>query len=243
MYLISELHGQYGGDLATAEQMILQSKMFGAHAVKVQLYDPIRLNQNRRHQYLSLTFDQLKHLQAYAGTLGIDFFASFFDEQRLDWCLQLDFPVLKIASIALERYPDLCQAAVDTGKRTLVSLGTYDWQNQPPPFDAPNVEYLYCVAKYPATLEDIHLPDFRQSFFSGYSDHAPGTTASMVAIARGAEIVEKHFTLSHTLQKDTEKAHTCGMTFEELRAIRAFWDDVRILDRRGYAYAGFGGSM
>ncbi len=243
MYLISELHGQYSGDLGVAEQMILQSKMAGAHAVKVQLYDPMRLNNNRRHHYLSLSFDELRRLKEYADMVRIDFFASFFDEERLEWCLQLEFPILKIASLALERYPDLCQKAVNTGKRTLVSLGMFDWQTRELPFDAPNVEYLYCVAKYPATLEDVEMPDFNTSFFSGYSDHTPGTTACMVAIARGAQIIEKHYTLGHSLQKETEKAHACSMTFEELRAIRAFWDDVRVMERRGYAYVGFGGAL
>jgi sialic acid synthase SpsE len=241
MYLISELHGQYSGDLNVAEQMILQSKMFGAHAVKVQLYDPMRLNNNQRHQYLSLSFDDLKRLKEYADSLRIDFFASFFDQERLEWCLKLDLPVLKIASLALHRYPELCKEAVATGKRTLISLGMYDWQSQGVPFEARNVEYLYCVAKYPATLEDVEMPDFEASFFAGYSDHTVGTTACMVAIARGARIIEKHLTLSHSLQKDTEKAHACGMTFEELRTIRTFWDDVRVMRGQGPAYTGLGG--
>ena len=187
MYLISELHGQYGGDISVAEQMILQSKMYGAHAVKVQLYDPMRLNNHRRHQYLSLSFDEVKRLKEYADMLRIDFFASFFDEERLDWCLKLDFPVLKLASLTIDRYPELCQAAVDTGKRTIISLGMYDWENKEPPFQADNVEYLYCVAKYPAFLEDVTLPDFHSSFFAGYSDHTIGTTACKVAIAPRGE--------------------------------------------------------
>jgi len=240
MYLISELHGQYGGDLSVAEQMILQSKMFGAHAVKVQLYDPMRLNKNRRHQYLSLTFDDLRRLKEFADTLRIDFFASPFDEERLEWCLRLDFPVIKIASTVLACYPDLARAMVETGKRTIVSLGMYDWKSQGPPFDSSNVEYLYCIAKYPASLEDVEMPDFRTSFFSGYSDHTPGTTACMVAVAHGARIIEKHFTINHSLQKETEKAHACAMTCEELRNIRAFWDGVCVMERQGYAYQNIG---
>ena len=243
MYIVSEIHGQYSGDLNMAEQMILQSKMYGAHAVKVQLYDPMKLNKNSRHQYLSLSFDQLRALKDYAEMVRIEFFASFFDEERLEWCLRLDLPVLKIGSLAVERFPKLCQAAVATGKRTIVSLGKYNWQGQPLPFEAPNVEYLYCIAKYPATLEDINMPDFRQSLFSGYSDHTIGTTACMVAIARGARIIEKHFTLRHSLQKETEKAHTCSMTYEELQAIRGFWDDVCVMDKKGYAYAGLTGAI
>jgi len=236
MYLIAELHNQYSGDLATAEQMILQAKMYGAQAVKVQLYDSERLYGNRSRQYLSLSFDETRCLQAYAAMLKIDFFASCFDEERLGWCLELDFPVLKLASITVEQDFKLCRRAVRTGRRTIISLGRWDWKARGVPFDAPNVEYLYAVSKYPATLEDVEMPDFRRSVFAGYSDHVIGTTAACYAIARGARVLEKHFMLSPSLQKDTEKAHAGGMTCDDLRAIRNFWDGMRILERRGQAY-------
>jgi sialic acid synthase SpsE len=237
MYIISELHNQYSGDLGTAEQMILQSKLGGAQAVKVQLYDPMRLYGHRRRQYLSLSFDEARRLQDYATMLRIDFFASFFDDERLDWCLKLDFPVLKIASVLLERDLALCRRAVESGRRTLVSLGKWDWQARGVPFEAPNVEYLYTVSKYPATLEEIQMPDFTTSFFAGYSDHTIGTSAAFYAIARGTRVLEKHFTLSPSLQKETELAHAGSMTVDDLRAIRAFWDGVNVLTRRGPAYA------
>jgi sialic acid synthase SpsE len=237
MYIISELHNQYSGDLGVAEQMVLQSKLFGAQAVKIQLYDVAILYQNPRRQYLSLTFDETRRLQEYARMLRIDFFASFFDDERLDWCLQLDFPVLKIASILLERNPDLCKRAVQSGRRTIVSLGKWDWKRLGPPYEAPNVEYLYTVSKYPAVLEDLEMPDFHTSFFAGYSDHTIGTAASLYAIARGARILEKHYTLSPALQKETELAHAGAMTCDDLRTIRTFWDGVDVLERRGPAYA------
>lgn len=229
MYLIAELHNQYGGDIGVAEQMILQCKLAGAHAVKVQLYDSQVLYGTKEREYLSLTFDEVSHLQEYARRVGIDFFASFFDEERLGWCLKLDFPVLKVASVALQRFPDLCERAVATGKRALISLGFHDWKNTPVPFDAPNVEYLHCVSKYPAMLEEVEMPDFDRSFFVGYSDHTIGTTACLYAIARGARVIEKHFTLSPSLQRSTERAHAGGMTLEDLRTIRVFWDGVRLL--------------
>ena len=237
MYIIAELHNQYSGDLATAEQMILQAKMYGAQAVKVQLYDSQRFYGDASRQYLSLSFDATRRLAEYAKHLRIDFFASCFDEERLQWCLDLDFPLLKIASVTLEQNPALCERAVATGKRTLVSLGRWDWKRKSAPFDAPNVEYLYAVSKYPTFLEDLELPDFRNSIFAGYSDHTMGTTACCYAIARGARLLEKHFILSPSLQKETEKAHAGGMTCDDLRAIRIFWDGVDILERRGPAFA------
>lgn len=237
MYLISELHNQYGGDMHTAEQMILQSKMAGAHAVKVQLFDAERLYGTAQRGYLSLTFDEAKRLRDFAASLRIDFFASFFDEERLEWCLELDVPVLKIASITVERYPDLCRRAIDTGRRIFMSLGRWDWRTKGLPYDAPNIEYLYCVAKYPAMLEEVEMPDFRADpTFVGFSDHTIGTAASIYAIARGARVLEKHFTISPALQKSTEQAHAGGMTMADLAEIRRFSDAVEILHRTGIPY-------
>jgi sialic acid synthase SpsE len=118
---------------------------------------------------------------------------------------------------------------VGTGRRTIISLGLYDWRSQPFPFQAPNVEYLYCVTKYPALLEDLEMPEFEGSGFAGYSDHTAGTAAAMYAIARGARVIEKHYTLSPALQRSTELAHLGSMTMEDLLAIRRFADAVALL--------------
>lgn len=231
MYLIAEIHNQYGGDLGVAEQMILQAKLAGAHAVKVQLYDPAlrKMPGDDRRAYLALTYEQTKAMKAYADQVRIDFFASFFDEERFRWCLDLDFPVLKVASPMVNSHPDLCRQAVETGKRTIISLGLYDWRSRPFPFHAANVEYLYCVTKYPALLEDVDMPDFTTSPFQGYSDHTAGTAAAMYAIARGARVIEKHYTLSPALQRSTELAHLGSMTMEDLLAIRRFADAIALV--------------
>ena len=236
MYLISELHNQYGGDLHTAEQMILQSKLAGAHAVKVQLYDSMSLYGVREREYLSLTFDETRRLKEYADLMRIDFLASFFDERRLEWCLELDLPVLKIASITVEKDLALCERAIATGKRVLMSLGKWDWKARGLPFRDKNVEYLYCVAKYPASLEDIDMPDFTTSELVGFSDHTAGTAAAIYAIARGARVIEKHYTLSTSLQRSTEQAHLGAMTMTDLFTIRTFWDAMDVMQRRGAAY-------
>ena len=70
------------------------------------------------------------------------------------------------------------------------------WDKKEKPFDAKNIEYLYCKSKYPAFNED--LKDFPKQFennYKGYSDHCIGIETCLLAIARGAKIIEKHFTL------------------------------------------------
>ena len=184
----------------------------------------------QRWEYLGISFEELKRLKSLCDNLGLDLFASFFDEERLNWCLELDFPILKIASFALKEWPELVEKAVASGKRTIVSLGMYDWQAKGKPFNADNVEYLFCIPRYPGTLEDVDIPDFNgHPVFTGYSDHTPGNTAVYYAIMRGAKVVEKHFTISKALQRETEKGHFCSMDTQELAAIRNFADEFHIL--------------
>jgi len=224
-YIISELHGQYGGKLEVAEQMILQSKFGGADAVKVQLYspdfDPKSLNGKDPGDYLSLTFDELKRLQDYAQMLHIDFFASVFDDERLDWCLKLNFPILKIANWVSVNRRDLAERIVQTGKPVIMSINNDIITKEGKPFDASNVHYLYTESLYPGMIEELHMPDFGTSFVEGFSDPTAGIIAVTYALAHGAKIIEKHFTLEKGWQKTKEKAHFASMTVDELREIRS----------------------
>ena len=234
MYLIAELCGQHSGSLRRLEQMALQAKAAGADAVKVQLYDTHRMPGDYREKwaYLDISFDELKRFKVYCDMLRIDLFASFFDEERLGWCLELNFPILKIASYVLQQWPNLAEKSVATGRRTLVSLGMYNWQKKGAPFTAPNVEYLYTVPKYPGTIEGLAMPDFStHPFFCGYSDHTPGTTAVSYALLRVARVIEKHFTVSKALRRETEKGHFCAMTWNELAQIRNFADELALLKK------------
>ena len=76
------------------------------------------------------------------------------------------------------------------------------------------MQFLYCVAKYPAPLADLKLAnvDF-VSDYAGFSDHTLGITAGLVAFARGARILEKHFTLDKSMYGPD---HICSMTPAEL---------------------------
>ncbi len=236
MYLIAELCGQHSGSMRRLEQMAVQAKMGGADAVKLQLYDTHRMpGEDRvRWEYLGIPKEELKRFKKFCDSLHLDLFASVFDEDRLKWCLDLDFPVMKVASFVVKQWPDLAKKIVETNLRTIVSLGMFDWEKQGPPFEAENVEYLYCVSKYPGTLEDIELPNFNgHPIFTGYSDHSPGNTAVFTAITRGAKVIEKHFTTSKSLQRETEKGHFCSMDFEDLKNIRNFSDEFEIIQNKG----------
>ncbi len=233
-YIISEIGGQFGGNMHVAEQMILQSKFGGADAVKFQLYSPDFDSSSTNHgepgDYLSLTFDEVKQLQAYARQLNIEFFAAVFDSERLEWALELNFPKIKV-SRAMSEEPGLFEKVIASGKDAILSLNK-DQIAQGKPYDAPNIKYLYTEPTYPAMLEQIEMPDFDTSWLDGYSDHTPGLAACVYALSRGAKIIEKHFTVDHSWQKTKEKAQACSMNVEQLQQLQGFSRSIDILKHK-----------
>ena len=87
---------------------------------------------------------------------------------------------------------------------------------------------MHCVAKYPHSREEASelMPKAFEGPLEGYSDHSLGVAAVKQAIERGATVIEKHFTLSHDLQCDTESAHICSMNLKQLKEIKEFCDII-----------------
>ena len=108
----------------------------------------------------------------------------------------------------------------------------YDFKKKPLPFTNDNIIYLYCVSKYPTQLTEIDMPDFENSFFSGFSDHTIGIGASLYAISRGAEYIEKHYSNNSSMNVDTQKAHTCSMNETELSLLRNLADSLTVLKNK-----------
>ena len=172
-----------------------------------------------------MTREQFLDLKDYSDKLNIDFFASAFHEDRFNWILEANLKINKIASLLLDIDYDLCKTMVDSGIKTYCSLGK--WTKKDMPFDNPNVEYFHCVSKYPHTLADAKslMPKKLVYPIGGYSDHVEGIDACKEAVRRGAKTIEKHFTLDHNMQSDTEGAHICSMNYRQLKDFRKFCDN------------------
>jgi sialic acid synthase SpsE len=232
VFIISELHPQHSGNMADLQSMILQSKLAGADAVKVQLYDTQKLHGTSDRAYLQISREELVEIKGYADKTGIELFASVFDEERLAWCEDLKFARYKIASRSVED-ERLCNAIIATGKPVLISLGKYPWEEKGLPYKRASLSYLYCITSYPTSLEEIRMPEFGKNGFQGYSDHSIGISACVYAVARGARIVEKHFTLNKSRQISTEKGHAGAMDIDELRMLRQLADGLSLLRKVG----------
>ena len=232
LIIISELHPQHYGSINEIKRMIIQSKIGGADIVKVQLYDSKKLWGDNKRKHLDITKDELSEINEFCKFHGIELSASIFDLKRVDWCTELNFKTYKIASRSVED-KELCEKIISLNKKTIISLGMYDYKKKGKPFkDNQNIFYLYCVAKYPTPLYEIDMPDFNQSFFSGYSDHTVGIGACLYAVAKGATILEKHFSNSKAMNVEISPGHTGSMNMKDLFQIRELSDNIRLLNSR-----------
>lgn len=227
--IIAEIHPQHHGDMNELKAMILQCKIGGADYVKVQLYNSVKLFSDEKRKYLEIDEKELKEIKLYCDNLGIELFASVFSLEAVDLCEKLDFKIYKIASRTVND-KNLCEKILSLNKPVIASLGMYDWESKGLPFGKKNnLKYLYCVSNYPTNLKDIKMPDFDNSGFNGFSDHTIGIGASIYAVSKGAEYIEKHFTTNKSLNVSTELGHVCSMDFEDLKKLREISDSISLI--------------
>ena len=79
------------------------------------------------------------------------------------------------------------------------------------------------------SLSEIEMPDFKEDFFRGFSDHTIGISACIYAASRGAEYLEKHYSNNKSMNVDTQQAHVCSMNYEDLNKLREYCDSITLL--------------
>ena len=227
--IISEIHPQHLGSMNEAKRMILQSKIGGADFVKIQLYDSKKLFNNTERLYIEFSREEFYELVNYSRNLGIEIFASIFDEGKIEWCEEININFYKIASRTVED-KKLCKKIIETGKTVFISLGMYDYKKKGIPFKNKNIVYFYCVSKYPTKLEELSMPNFENNkIFKGFSDHTIGIGACIYAVAKGATYLEKHFSNNKSLGIDTQMAHVCSMDQNDLTKLREYCDTISLI--------------
>lgn len=224
--IIPDIGINHNGDMKIARRLIWEAQQAGCRVAKFQLYDIDKLFPDKkiitqgRNWYnevkkTQLSYEQAKDLALYCHSLGIEFFASAFDSERLVWLEEVGVKRHKVATRVNTEVP-LIRAMVNTGKPVLLSC-----TNRSSVFQSPHISYLYCVPEYPTPLSSLKFERINfPTQYQGFSDHTTGLEAAEIAIARGAVIVEKHFTLN----KDSHEGpdHCCSIEPYELKRLVEF---------------------
>lgn len=222
MLFVAEIGLNHDGNFDLAYELIRQAKLCGADIAKFQFGW-----RNRPDDINHIDVGRAQQLKQWCGDLGIEMLASLITEEALDLGRAVGLQKYKIASRTVRDNPALCERILSEGKQTFVSLGMWEGQGFPfgPPTDT--LRYIYCVSKYPTYPRDLALPvRFGADAFYGYSDHCHGVVACMLAMARGARYIEKHFTLNKTSQ--VTRDHVLSATPDEFGQLVALGRELRL---------------
>lgn len=183
--IIAECGQNHMGDMAVAEELINKAKECGCDLAKFQLYDSVKLYGKKQKQ--ELTKKQAQSLFNIGNKIGIEVFFSVFDLERVKWCEEIGVKRYKIA--CTRKDPEVARAIAKTRKPIIESTFNV--------VVADVATRIFCVPKYPAKIEDYEPAFVWETGLSyhGISDHTRDIDCSIIALARGAEIIEKHFRL------------------------------------------------
>lgn len=235
VFIIAEAGVNHNGDLIKAKKLIDAAVAAGADAVKFQTFKGDRLvtanapkaiyqkettgsgeSQYEMLKRLELDYDQHLELIEYCKTRKIIFLSTPFDFESADWLEKLNIPAYKISSGDITNLPFLEYIAaknrpiiLSTGMASLgeveeAVLAIRNSGNQ-------QIVLLHCTSNYPAEYQDVNLKamlTLKDAFQLpvGYSDHTLGIEVPVAAVALGARVIEKHFTLDRNLPGPDHRA-------------------------------------
>ena len=219
VYVIAEAGMNHDGSLGNAMRMAEVAAECGADAVKFQLHDaaaettrdapaPAYFQHETRWEYFertAFTDEQWAALKRACEGAGIDFLCSVFSLEAVERLEGLGVDRYKIGSGEVTNL-DLIRRVAATGKPVLLTSGMSSWEELDRAVEAAgdDVTVLQCTSEYPTRPERVGLnvlAELRQRYGKpvGLSDHSLGNYAAFAAVALGATVIEKHFTLSSDL--------------------------------------------
>lgn len=254
IYIIAEAGVNHNGSLEIAKKMVDAVREAGADAIKFQTFKAeniVTKNASRAEyqvkntgedasQYsmlkkLELSYDDFLELKAYCDVSGIEFLSTPFDLESIAFLQELGIRFLKIPSGEITNFPYLrkigqtCMPVImSTGMSTLEEVG--DAIGVLREYGSSDISLLHCTTEYPAPLDSVNLKAMQTMAEAfnlpvGYSDHTSGIAVSVAAVAMGAVIIEKHFTLDRNMEGPDHKA---SLEPDELKAMVQSIRDVEM---------------
>lgn len=248
--IIAEAGVNHNGDLSLAYKLVDAAKEAGADFVKFQTFIPNNIASKKASkanyqkdninvdekqldmlEKLALSFDDFKKIKHYCSDSGINFLSTPFDIESVIFLNSLDMEVWKIPSGEITNLPYLIEIA-KTKKPVIMSTGMCKIEeiekaiNVLKKYGTTDIFLLHCTTEYPTPFEDVNLKamsTLRTKFNVevGYSDHTKGIEVPIAAVAMGATIIEKHFTLDRNMEGPDHKASLEPKELKEMiRCIR-----------------------
>ncbi|RKI37726.1 N-acetylneuraminate synthase [bacterium D16-51] len=234
VYIIAEAGVNHNGSIELAKELVDIAKSSGADCVKFQTFKSENLVSNaaQKAEYqiratgdtsqkdmlkkLELSYDEFLELKNYCDKVGICFLSTPFDFDSIAFLNMIDMPFWKIPSGEVTNFPYLI-ALAKTGKPIIMSTGMCEMDEIEMAVHvlqengAGDIKLLHCNTEYPTPFEDVNLSAMieMQKKFNveiGYSDHTEGIEVAIAAVALGATVIEKHFTLSREMEGPDHKA-------------------------------------
>lgn len=235
VYIIAEAGVNHNGRLDLALQLCDAAKEAGVDAVKFQTWktENIVTAQARQAAYqtentgveesqydmlkkLELSYDHFRYIQEYCKNIGIEFLSTPDEEESLEFLVNLGLPLIKVGSGEVTNIHYLRKIGSQK-KPVILSTGMSNLAQVATAYDsllgagAPSVALLHCTTNYPCPVDEVNLKamcTLRDAFKCqvGYSDHTMGLEVPIAAVALGAEIIEKHFTLDRAMEGPDHKA-------------------------------------
>lgn len=234
VYIIAEAGVNHNGSFDMACRLVDAAKAAGVDCVKFQTFKSNNLvsRNTQKAEYqkettgegaqvdmlkkLELTYDEFLRLKDYCDQLGICFLSTPFDFESLEFLNSIDMPFWKIPSGEITNYPYLVELS-KTGKSLVLSTGMCEMYEVEEAIrvlkenGTTDIKLLHCNTEYPTPFKDVNLKamqTMRDAFNLevGYSDHTIGIEVPIAAVALGATIIEKHFTLDRNMEGPDHKA-------------------------------------
>lgn len=236
VYIIAEAGVNHNGNIDLAKELIRKGAEAGVDAVKFQTFkaETLVTKKAKKAEYqientgnsedsqyemikeLELDYGIHEELKAFAESKGVEFLSSAFDLDSIDLLDKLGMKFFKVPSGEITNYPYLKKIA-QKGKPVVLSTGMSNLGDIEKALvvlennGATKITVLHCNTEYPTSMEDVNLlamNTIKNAFDIeiGYSDHTLGIEVPISAVALGARIIEKHFTLDKTMEGPDHKA-------------------------------------
>lgn len=253
-FIIAEAGVNHNGDIRLAYQLIDAAAAAGADAVKFQTFKAEKLvtksakmadyqvqntglqqSQLEMLRKLELQYDAHAELKAYAESKGLIFMSTPFDQDGIDFLRELGVVAFKAGSGDLTNLPYL-QKMAGQGLPMIISTGMAVMQECVDAVDAiravgdPGLVVLHCTTNYPCPEHEVNLRAMNSmgaelECLVGYSDHTDGILVPQLAVAAGACVIEKHFTLDRNMEGPDHRAslepHELKAMVEAIRMVEA----------------------